>query len=77
MKTIDMLAKACAPVEDAQNTGGTPDLSKLSNEVIDRIADAVITKLSTAQGSQQTDSDPDPESETESDADAEGGELNE
>ena len=78
MKTIDMLAEACAPKVE-QQTGGAPDLSTLSNDVIDRIADAVISKLSTAQAPKEADHgpDPDPEPETESDADAEGGEMDE
>lgn len=74
MKNIDLLAKACAPAQPSQ-PGSAPDVSKLSNEVIDRIADAVIAKLSTSQSSEP---DPEPGQDPETpDPDPEGGEPDE
>lgn len=73
MKNIDLLSKQCSP-DPEPGTAKEPDVSKLSNDVIDRIAEAVIAKLSAGQGG----SDPDPEPDTDPGTDPEeGGETDE
>lgn len=56
MKNIDMLAKACEPVNPAP-AAAAPDVSKMTSDVVDAIARRVIEIMS----DQPADPAPDPE----------------
>lgn len=59
MKNIDMLAKACEPVNPAPATA-TPDINKMSSDVVDAIARRVIEIMS-SQSAEPAEADPEPE----------------
>ena len=59
MKNIDMLAKACEPVNPAP-AAATPDVSKMTSDVVDAIARRVIEIMS-AQPGDLASPDPEPE----------------
>jgi hypothetical protein len=59
MKNIDMLAKACEPVNPAPATA-TPDMSKMTSDVVDAIARRVIEIMS-AEPAEPSAADPEPE----------------
>ena len=71
MKNIDMLAKACEPVNPAPATSA-PDMDKMSSDVVDAIARRVIEIMS-SQASEPAAADPEPEPTPE----PEGGAENE
>lgn len=71
MKTIDLLAKNCEPAPATADVN--PDLTKnVTDALINRIADAVIAKLSTTQNEPQPSGSDPGQVVTETD---EGGEL--
>lgn len=73
MKNIDMLAKACEPVNPAP-APATPDMSKMTADVVDAVARRVIEIMS-SQPADPAAPDPEPEDdpEPEGGADDENG----
>lgn len=59
MKNIDMLAKACEPV-NPEPAPAAPDVSKMTSDVVDAIARRVIEIMS-AQPADPASPDPEPE----------------
>lgn len=59
MKNIDMLAKACEPVNSAPDLAA-PDVSKMTSDVVDAIARRVIEIMS-SQTADPASPDPEPE----------------
>ena len=72
MKNIDLLAESCKPVEPAAQP--TPEQFKMSDDMIQRVAERVVKILS--QPADQPDPDPDPEPEPEPEPEEiEGGDI--
>lgn len=59
MKNIDMLAKACEPVNPAP-AAATPDFEKMSSDVVDAIARRVIEIMSSSAEPAAADPEPEP-----------------
>ena len=73
MKNIDMLAKACEPVNPAP-AAAAPDVSKMTSEVVDAIARRVIEIMSSQQADPASpDPEPEPNPEPEGGAEDESG----
>ena len=73
MKNIDMLAKACEPVNPAP-AAATPDMEKMSSDVVDAIARRVIEIMSSQpDDAAAADPEPEPTPEPEGGAENEGG----
>lgn len=72
MKNIDMLAKACEPVNPAPATA-TPDFEKMSSDVVDAIARRVIEIMNSPAESAAAEPEPEPTPEPEGGAEDEGG----